>query len=116
MAFYIKRPNQELAEISDARAIVDLVPEMAQHFDQFAADRKIQDSLRTPSTWGPLMSQASEYVRVARIPTPLWTKMARMAEEGIIPDPLKDDRFFYGWLKEHPEYQSYTVGGSHGNR
>lgn len=110
MPFYVKRPNAELAEISDARAIVDRVPWLKNHFDQFAEDKKVQDAQRSPSNWGPLMSRAGEYTRVARIPKPLWSKMARMAEEGIIPDPLKDDRFFYGWLREHPEYQSYSVG------
>lgn len=110
MAFYVKHAVRELVdEIADADAITDLIPGMRAHFDQFAEDRKVADAQRVPANWGTILNGAGEYKKVARIPKPLWSKLCRMHDEGLCPDPLKDDAFFYGFLMAHPEYQAYTM-------
>lgn len=108
MPFYVKRADQ-LMEAIDPQRLVERMPEQAAAFDQMAEDKKYAEDSRTPTNWGPVMQGVGEYKRVARFPQAVWWALMKMHEDGLIPDPLKDDAFFYGLLFKHPNYQAYPM-------
>ena len=93
---------QAIDEFSAATEVVRRVPERAAHFDAFAEDRKVADD-------NAHVTKGAEYQRVARIPEPVWSVLMKLSDSGMCPNPLKDDKFFYGWLLKHPEWQAYTM-------
>lgn len=114
MPFYVQKAQDDIKHVMDPAVLVERLPHHANTFDQMARDKQFADDSRTPSSWGPIMQGAGEWKRVARFPQSVWAMLNRMHDEGLAPDPLKDDKYFYGLLFAHPAYQAYPMkrGGS----
>lgn len=109
MAFYVQKAVSDLKSVIDPAQIVERLPHHNATFDAMARDKAAAFDSRVPAKWGPIMQGAGEWKRVARFPQTVWTMLMRMHDEGLAPDPLKDDRYFYGLLFEHPAYQAYPM-------